>query len=187
MHHFFQTIEGWFTYPHFYQQLVKQAKSDYHFVEVGTWKGKSAAFMAVEIINSGKNIKFDCVDTWNGSIEHHDINSPFYEPLLLIKDGLYNQFLENINPVKNLINPIRSTSFAASELYNDKTLNCVFIDASHEYQDVYSDIKNWMPKIKKGGILAGHDFSYGPVREALKDALGDGYIDFGEDVWIYKL
>lgn len=187
MEHFYETIQGWFTYPFFYQQLVKQAKTGYHFVEVGTWKGKSAAYMAVEIINSGKKITFDCVDTWAGSIEHLDINSPFYEPLLSIENGLYNHFLENINPVKKSINPIKLTSYEASKTYNDNTLNCVFIDASHEYADVYNDIKNWLPKIKRGGILAGHDFSYGPIKEALKDALSGGYMDFGEDVWYYKL
>ena len=43
-----------------------------HFVEVGSYKGRSTSFMAVEIANSGKQIKFDCVDTWEGSPEHQE-------------------------------------------------------------------------------------------------------------------
>ena len=58
--HFEAKIAGWFTFPNFYRLLVEQAKENFHFVEVGTWKGKSAAFLAVEIINSGKTIHFDC-------------------------------------------------------------------------------------------------------------------------------
>ena len=41
-------------------------------MEVGSFLGKSAVFMAVEIINSGKRIKFDCIDHWKGSEEHCD-------------------------------------------------------------------------------------------------------------------
>ena len=49
MEHFYQKINGWFTFLNFYTNAVNQAKPGMHFVEVGTWKGMSAAFMAVEI------------------------------------------------------------------------------------------------------------------------------------------
>jgi hypothetical protein len=96
MQHFYQNIQGWFTFPSFYTNLVNQSKDGYHIVEVGTWKGTSAAFLAVEIINSGKNIKLDCIDTWLGSPENIDPNSDHFEPLLQEVDGLYNKYLSNI-------------------------------------------------------------------------------------------
>lgn len=69
--HFWQNIHGWDDgIPPVYQEMVKQAEDGSHFVEVGSWKGKSSAYMAVEIANSGKRIRFDCVDTWGGSAEH---------------------------------------------------------------------------------------------------------------------
>ena len=187
MKHIHEDIHGWFTFPNFYTQLVNQAKDGYHFVEVGTWKGKSAAYMAVEIINSNKEIKFDCVDTWEGSEEHLDVTSPFYEPLLQHKDGLYNHFLSNIEPVKEQITPIRKPSIEACLLYEDASLNCVFIDAAHDYENVCKDIKMWLPKVKPGGLLSGHDFIYPPIKEALKDILKEGFVGIGEDVWIYKV
>lgn len=187
MKHIHENIQGWFTFPNFYTQLVKQAKDGYHFVEVGAWKGKSAAFMAVEIINSNKSIKFDCVDTWDGSEEHLDKSSPFYEPLLEQKDGLYNHFLDNIKTVKDTINPIRKPSCEACLMYEDASLNCVFIDAAHDYENVCKDIKMWLPKVKVGGLLAGHDFAHPPIKEALKDTLQKDYMHIGEDVWIYKI
>mgnify|MGYP003349871615 CR=1 FL=1 len=74
MQHFYENIgpENWFNYQDLYRMVVEKYPSGSHFIEVGSWKGRSSAFMAVEIINSGKNIKFDCVDTWEGSPEHAD-------------------------------------------------------------------------------------------------------------------
>lgn len=187
-HDIHKNIQGWFSFPNFYTNLVQQAKDGFHFVEVGSWKGKSACFLAVEIINSGKLIKFDCVDTWEGSIEHKDVTSSHYEPLLSTPDGLYNEFLQNIKPVANVINPIRKKSTEAALLYEDNSLNCVFIDAAHEYEDVCMDVNYWLPKIKKGNILSGHDYFHGPVKQALNDTIGlNKIIDCGESVWAYKV
>lgn len=187
MEHFYKNIEGWFTFPNFYTNLINQSKDGYHIIEVGTWKGKSAAYLGTEIINSGKRIKFDCIDTWQGSAEHLNINSPFYEPLLQTKDGLYNLFLKNIEPIKDYVNVVRLPSTEASKLYQDKSLNCVFIDASHEYEDVCNDILCWLPKIKIGGLLAGHDYIHPPIKKALSDTLNKGFFDLGEDVWGFKI
>jgi SAM-dependent methyltransferase len=122
-----------------------------HFVEVGSWKGQSAAFMAVEIANSGKNIQFDCVDTWQGSVEHQT------EPSV-VNGTLYEEFIHNMQPVEGYYRPVRMSSVEAAECYDDESLDFVFIDAGHMYADVKADILAWLPKVKKGGIIAGHDY-----------------------------
>lgn len=184
MEHIYQNIQGWFTFPTFYSGLVQQAKDGYHFVEVGAWKGKSAAYLAVEIANSGKKIQFDCVDTWEGDTS---ITSSFHEPLLEQPNALYEHFLKNIEPVKEFINPIRETSVKASKQYKDASLNCVFIDGAHDYKNVYQDISAWLPKIKPGGILSGHDYFHPPIQQALEEILGETFSHIGEDVWIHKV
>jgi hypothetical protein len=78
MDHFNTSIQGWFGFHNLYSEIVAKADHGAHFVEVGSWKGKSASYMAVEIINTGKRIRFDCVDTWRGSEEHQDPSSRFY-------------------------------------------------------------------------------------------------------------
>jgi len=40
-------------------------------------------------------------------------------------------------------------------------LDSVFIDAGHEYENASADIQEWMPLIKKGGLICGHDYSTG--------------------------
>lgn len=183
MEHFYKNIgEDWFTYPDLYSSMVnKHLNNGGHFVEVGSWKGRSASFMAVEIYNSKCKdiIKFDCVDTWKGSIEHQDMD-------IIKEDSLYKTFLENIQPVIDIINPIRKTSLEASQMYEDNTLDFVFLDASHEYSDVIDDIKSWLPKIKNNGILAGHDYGRGDVNKAVNDYFKNQKFIVSEDCWIYE-
>ena len=64
MDHFYEDVYGFSQVDLFalYKKMVDRFDSGSHFVEVGAFLGRSAVFMAVEIINSGKNIKFDCVD-----------------------------------------------------------------------------------------------------------------------------
>jgi hypothetical protein len=161
MKHFFDQIQGWSSHRDLYRMMVQKAKTESHFIEVGAWKGRSAAYMCVEIANSGKNIQFDVVDTWNGTKGEHE-NDPD------IKMGtLYDRFLKNMEPVRSYFTPIRLPSIVAANLYNDATLDFVFLDADHSYDAIKSDIISWLPKIKPGGLLAGHDECIGDVRKAL--------------------
>jgi hypothetical protein len=161
MDHFYQNLgENWFTYPDFYSQMVSHFVDGSHFVEVGSWKGRSSSYMAVEIINSKKKIRFDCVDTWDGSDEHIDPNSYAFNPKILEDPNwLYEEFLKNVSPVQEIINPVRKKSNLASFDYDDRSLDFVFIDAGHSYENVKEDITSWFPKIKIGGFIAGHDYS----------------------------
>ena len=105
----------------------------------------------------------------------HNINnnkpSLFEFPPTLDKDFLYKHFLENIEPVKHIINPIRKASLDAVSLYKDNSLDFIFIDAAHDYENVLNDIKSWYPKVKLGtGVIAGHDYTWGPeVKKAVHD------------------
>jgi hypothetical protein len=154
MQHFYQNIDGWFTFPELYKKAVETFNSGSHFVEIGSWLGRSAAFLAVEILNSGKQIKFDCIDTWAGSDEHR------YNDVV-VNNVLFERFLNNIRPAKEVITPIRKPSLEAVELYDDNSLDFVFIDASHDYENVLKDVKAWYPKVKSGGLFAGHDYVSG--------------------------
>ena len=119
----------------------------------------------LEIINSGKSIKFDCVDTWGGSA---DDSTP-----IVHDDSVYNEFLNNLKPVAGCFNPVRMLSIEAAELYEDNSLDFVCIDASHDYENVKADIIAWLPKVRSGGILAGDDFPYPGVEKAVKELCPD--------------
>jgi len=162
MQHFYNNVQGHFTYSKFYTELIGKLTDGAKIVEVGVWKGQSVIYAGVEIHNSGKDIKVDCVDTFEGSPELMS------EPLLKDKDGLYNLFIQNIEPLKHILTPVRASSIDASNLYTNKSLDCVFIDASHDYDNVLADIQAWLPKVKKNGVLAGHDIGQSQIKKAVE-------------------
>jgi hypothetical protein len=179
MEHFYHLTEGedWFTYPTLYAQIVKIAPNKAHFVEVGVWKGRSAAFLAVEIINSGKKITLDLVDTWQGSEEH-----------LPLQYDLFEVFKKNIEPVLPYVNIKRIDSLSAASTYEDKSLDFVFIDAAHDYESVKADIQAWLPKVKLGGYLAGHDYpAWEGVTRAVNELIGENNIESAESCWLYPV
>jgi hypothetical protein len=53
---------------------------------------------------------------------------------------------------------IRSDSVNGAELFNDESLDFIYIDANHKYEFVKQDMETWFPKLRNGGIFAGHDY-----------------------------
>lgn len=181
MEHYYNNIgENWFTYAEFYKQILEHFPSGSHFVEVGSWKGRSSSYMGVEILNSGKVIKFDCVDTWKGSVEHAGLDC-------IVNDTLYEEFLSNIKPVSSVITPVRKTSVDAAKQYEDKSLDFVFIDACHLYECVKEDIECWLPKVKTGGIISGHDIASNEVRKAVSEKIPQFKFVPQWDIWVYEV
>jgi len=173
----YNNIEGWFNFDQLYSLQLHEAPDKAHFIEVGTWKGKSAAYMAEIIKLSGKDIKFDCVDTWLGSEEH--VNDAD-----VINNTLYETFLNNMAPLKGYFNPLRLPSVEAANFYRNESIDFVYIDAAHDYKNVRADIEAWWPKVKPGGTIAGHDIFHPPVRQAVIDVLSSYDEQFNS--WIVK-
>lgn len=175
-----QFEEDWFTYSAFYTQMVNQFPSGSKFVEVGSWKGRSASYMCVEIANSGKNIEFYCVDHFLGSSEHQGGMGNL--------ENLYEKFIENMTPVQDYYTLLKMSSVDAAATFDDASLDFVFIDAAHEYENVKNDIEAWLPKVKSGGILAGHDYHHPPIQQAITDSNLEGFTnDPSVDCWLYQV
>jgi cephalosporin hydroxylase len=182
MEHFYRKINGWFNFDNIYKLALEQSSDGAHFVEVGSWYGKSSCYMAVEILNSGKKIKFDCVDTWLGSEERlhkEDTN--------VQQNTLFDRFLENIEPVKHIVTPIRMASVEAASTYQDQSLDFVFIDAAHDYKNVMADLTAWYPKVKAGKLMAGHDYNFKTVKKAVDEFAGIHSLEVRPDghSWVF--
>jgi glycosyltransferase involved in cell wall biosynthesis len=170
--------EVWFNYPNLYKSMINKFPSGSKFAEIGSWKGMSSAYMAVEIANSGKDIDFYCVDTWEGSVEHEQYG--------IDTSNLYDTFLDNMTPVQKYYKAIRAKSLQAVKQFEDKSLDFIFIDASHEYEDVRDDIIAWLPKLKDGGVIAGHDYindDFPGVKKAVHEILSS--INVIDTCWVY--
>ena len=184
MEHYYQQPqfgENWFTYPNLYSWFVNQLSDGSKIVEVGCWKGKSIAYLGVEILNSGKDIKVDAVDTWSemASETYHKTDT------YIKTNTLYQLFCSNISPVSKVVTPVRMTSLDAAKTYGDETLDVVFIDACHDYSCVKEDISAWLPKVKSGGYLSGHDYSWSEdVKRAVNESVNP--IVETEGCWVYR-
>jgi len=157
--------EDWFSYQNLYTRVANEFPNGSKFVEVGCWKGRSTSYLAVEISNSKKDIDFYCVDTWEDS-------------------EIYKKFLNNMRPVEKNYFPLRISSEDASKKFKDRSLDFVFLDASEDYENAKKDIENWLPKIKPGGILAGHDYYpegmhdwFPGIKQAVNETLSGFYTE----------
>jgi cephalosporin hydroxylase len=159
--------------------MVEEAKDGSLFIEVGSWKGQSASFMGVEIVNSGKLIDFWCVDTWAGSPEL------MVDPDV-VAGTLQDVFLRNTKPVAGQIHALKEESVKAASILKDEVCDFVYIDADHSYEAVKADIEAWLPKVKVKGVLAGDDRTAGGVAEALAELLPEHEEEGVNWVWVKK-
>ncbi len=164
----YKSIDGWFDFEQLYLDVFNyhchyKNKDNLHFVEVGAWLGKSTCFLAnlIKQSGNGKNIKFDVVDWWQGSLTDYEHNN-FADDVNKIPDYPYRKFLNNMRKagVINYINPIKMRSEDAVKNYLNESLDFVFIDASHVYDEIKHDLEIWYPKVKNDGIFAGHDYTH---------------------------
>ncbi len=181
----YNEVEGWCD-PHIYQLYDEVAKNyEGAFVEVGSYLGASATFLATKIQEYNKNAKIYCVDIWETSFapEHFEGILKKYS-----KNSLLEIFNNNVKECgfESVITPIQSTSMSALAQFEDNSLDFIFIDGDHSYEAVYEDTLNWYPKLKEGRIISGHD-AYAPqIQKAVTDALGKYNKTFSIDGTIWK-
>lgn len=118
-------------------------------VEVGTFKGQ----FSKEIMNNWSGTLY-MVDVWRPLESEYDDSSNHGK----YDGGVYNNAMENIKGFEDRAIMVRATSEISSDMFNDESLDFVYIDANHAYDYVVQDIKLWHPKVKKGGYLCGHDY-----------------------------
>lgn len=142
---------GGFNYGFIYKEMIDHFLSGV-FVEIGSWEGESAVFMAERIKESGKDIKFYTID----------IFEPFYHSASKnIVHADYELFLKNIEPFMDYIISIKGDSYDTAQMFEDNSIDFLFIDGDHSYEGVKRDILTWLPKMKEEGIIAGHDYDWG--------------------------
>lgn len=144
-------METWGDNTNAFETIIKEPSL---IIEIGSWEGASAIIMAEIIIKRKLKCKIICVDTWLGSIE-----------LLPLKKDVYKNFLENTKEYD--IVHIRNTSSIAAQIFkkNKVMADLVYIDGSHNEQDVSVDLENYWPLCKE--VLFGDDWKIASVQSAV--------------------
>lgn len=151
-------IIGWFDFQDIYDMSVEKAIDGDKFLEVGCFMGKSTSYLLQKIAESGKKISVYVIDIFEPECVHHN------DLIMEVGKGksLYEIFSENIAAFNfpERIGPYcsRGRSDEMYKKWNDNTFQMIFIDAAHDYESVKADLNNFYPKLRPGGIFAGHDY-----------------------------
>ena len=141
---------------------VKELPEDAIIVEVGTWRGKSTAYMGLACKFTSRKIY--AVDTWKGTESEQET----YHKDAKTQD-IKEQFLQNMLSldVLQFITPIVGLSHEVA-LSFDKKIDMLFIDADHSTEAVLLDLKSWLPHCKDTCLVCGHDYNHPTVAKAVQ-------------------
>ena len=157
-----EDIDGGFWFKESYDRILREVdpKQQQNLVEVGSFHGKSAAYMAEQIRHRGLPWRLHCVDnfTWGGWSGNQG------DP----KVACYRNLDEYIKA--GIVTIVPSASVEAAKQCPFKNLAAVWIDAGHDYASVRADIAAWTPLIKPGGIIGGDDYGMDGVEQAVKES-----------------
>jgi hypothetical protein len=169
--------KGWYSDHPVFEQLITQYRPR-RLVEIGSLFGGSAVHIGNLLRKHQIDGELTCVDTFLGSRESYFEYRAGHDKLL--KSGRYNffdEFLGNIQRagLTDIANPFVQTSTNAARIFAElgARFDFIYLDASHEYQDVLSDLRLWYPLLDAGGVLIGDDFEepwYGIIRAAMEFA-----------------
>jgi predicted O-methyltransferase YrrM len=133
-------------------------------VEVGVLRGD----FAWHILKQWKGQKLYCVDAWRHISGNIDINNPDHNGQL---DNMAKTFM-NLYEFGERAVLIKELSVPAARMFEDYSLDFVYLDAAHDYENVKADLEAWENKIRNGGLLCGHDYIDSPKSQ-------NGHSEFG--------
>lgn len=158
----FQSLpDGWMTIPEL-TWLSEQAAKHKNIVELGSFKGRSTVVMA----KSTEGMVW-AIDDWKGPRETAIAVNGEYVHYNVDHSELFEEFQSNTSKFSNIEAIISDHARAEVPVQPDM----VFVDGDHRYEAVKRDIEKWMPRLKDGGLLCGHDRNWPGVEQAIKELL----------------
>ena len=177
----YKDVPGWINDAEFiYKEMVDKAQDGDHFVEIGTFLGQSTARMGELIRDSKKQIKFDTIDIFwviEEALQNYEITGHPKQFLDYYNDIKSEWDMNIINVVKHplkilgvldYVNLITCEEQYSHGIYEDNSIQFLWIDGDHGKDIVYNDLINFWPKIKKGGYVGGDDIAYQEVLDDVK-------------------
>ena len=132
------------------------------FAEIGVNHG----YMAQDIIRhlGGEMSEYWAIDVWRPYWKTHTKEQ---------WERMYEQVCKNMSYFP-ILRVVRMDSTEVVEIFRDGYFDAVFLDTTHTYEDTKREITAWLPKIKKGGLFAGHDYgSHRKVHRGCKVAVDE--------------
>ena len=134
-------------------------------LEIGSYMGESTsmfaasnAFQGTESFNEENNYDWEFIE------KEFNNNTRYFDNITLYKDYSYNTV----------------------DKFQDGYFDFIYIDANHTYEDVKRDLELYLPKLKKGGLIGGHDYyvDWEGVVKAVNEVVGKPDKFFWDTSWI---
>lgn len=134
--------------------------------EIGVWKGKWSA----RLCKDNPALHMLCVDRWATYAEYGDSRNR--------EDALTAAYEEAKTVLAHYrATIVRAASVDAARDVADGSLDFIYVDANHAETFVRQDLDVWVPKVRSGGIISGHDYIWRPERPWIQvKAAVDGYL-----------
>jgi hypothetical protein len=170
---------------HMLVSLIKEYNLK-NIAEIGVFKGT----LTNRVFQNCKGIieNYYCIDPWKPYIENYDREARSEESTVEYWNNIFN--MVSYMCIKNPeIHMIRDTSLNAINQIEDRTLDAVYIDAIHDYDNGKSDILAWLDKVKDGGIVSGHDYlkRFCGLIKAIDEIFGMDLTVYGDSNWFVKI
>lgn len=141
-------------------------------VEVGTFQGESTELLAIAF----KNVW--TIDPYIG-----------YTYFGIALSEIEKKFIDKVLSKHSNIHKLKTTSVEASEQFQNESVDFVYIDGDHSYASVKQDILTWLPKIRTGKYIGGHDYTLVDMKEvcqAVDEIVGPPDLVFDDNSWIKR-
>jgi len=134
------------------QKLINKYKFT-KFAELGVYEGSTT----FHLLRNCPGIKeYWAVDPWR-KVEEKEWGWRFRHREQIVWDEMYKTLCKTMISFPSL-KVLRMPNLEAVSFFPDGYFDFIYIDTSHFYQDTLDEIKAWLPKVRKGGFLGGHDY-----------------------------
>lgn len=146
--------------------LNNQIKPKSKMIEVGSYTSESTLMFAASGLFK-EIYAIDCAMSgeFEFKLQEFEINTRLFDNIKLTKDFSHN-----------VVND-----------FADDSIDFIYIDGDHSFEYVFNEINLYKPKIKKSGIISGHDYNLPEVRDAVHKTLGTPDITFRDNSWAFHL
>ena len=138
-----------------YEHTTKLPKGSI-VVEAGCLFGRSTSVLAT--VAKEKKHKLYVIDNW--VVEGRDAKPQFWENMKRIG-------------VDKIINFIEKCEVDAAGDFEDKSIDLIHIDSAHDYGHMKRAVTAWIPKMKKGSVMAFHDYGNPVFYEGVKKSVDE--------------
>ena len=143
-------------------------------VEIGSFAGISSEVFSYFCKS------LTCIDPWDMAFEKEN-----YREIIAHKLASAEKEFDSLVSRSSNIKKIKGFSNIECKKFDNESLDFVYIDGNHSNDSVKEDIACWMPKVKKGGVLLGHD--YGLICRVFVDLKVKVNKIYSDSSWVIKV